>query len=318
MENKENNPTVSLITTVYNGELYLKKYFNMIQNQSFRDFELIIVDDGSNDETGNIIENHVKTIAINYIACEHVGVSQARNLGLSEAKGNYIMFADVDDEFDDDFIESYVNEISGREHVDILLYPINKTFNGKTEKVSFSEGRINRNDFLKQLYGGDLNGWLVQGIIKKTSIVDVEFIKDINYAEDFLFLKSAVSRRNLQIYLSGSKKPKYTYVVRADSVTNVGSKETFEKVRALVEYLMDESADEYVNMRRTFAKRQLLFLFRQTIEKNNFVLKEEIQEYILEMGKNIDLNFLERVRVTYSIFSLKKVIKRKIGVGNDS
>ena len=92
------NPEISIIVPVYNVEKYLKRCIDSILNQSFTDFELILVDDGSTDNSGEIIDEYaIKDERIKVIHKENGGLSSARNVGIEYSKGNYIAFVDSDD-----------------------------------------------------------------------------------------------------------------------------------------------------------------------------------------------------------------------------
>lgn len=92
------NPEISIIVPVYNVEKYLKRCIDSILNQSFENFELILVDDGSTDNSGKIVDEYEgidKRIRV--IHKQNGGQGSARNRGLDIAKGNYIGFVDSDD-----------------------------------------------------------------------------------------------------------------------------------------------------------------------------------------------------------------------------
>jgi len=103
---------VSVIIPVYNAEASLSLCIESILCQTFTDFELILVDDGSNDASRDIMKHYA--LIDNRIACvyaeENAGASKARNLGLNQASGNYIMFADSDDRVAKDWIERILSE----------------------------------------------------------------------------------------------------------------------------------------------------------------------------------------------------------------
>ena len=91
-------PKVSIIVPVYNVEQYLPRCINSILNQSFSSFELILINDGSTDKSGDICNEYEKKDSrINVIHQENKGVSHARNRGLDLATGDYIGFVDPDE-----------------------------------------------------------------------------------------------------------------------------------------------------------------------------------------------------------------------------
>ena len=89
-------PNISVVIPTYNRAQFLKESVDSVLCQTYNDFELIIIDDGSKDKTKEVIASYQKT-NIRYIFKEHRGVSSARNLGISEARGEYIAFLDSDD-----------------------------------------------------------------------------------------------------------------------------------------------------------------------------------------------------------------------------
>lgn len=105
-------PEISIIVPVYKVEQYLPRCIDSILNQTFTDFELILVDDGSPDNCGRICDEYAKIDSrIRAIHKENGGVSSARNIGINEAKGKYIMFCDSDDYVDNNWCETLYKEI---------------------------------------------------------------------------------------------------------------------------------------------------------------------------------------------------------------
>ena len=94
-------PKLSIIVPVYNSEKYLCRCVDSILAQTFTDFELLLIDDGSEDESGNICDEYVvKDSRVRAFHKNNGGVSSARNLGLNKAKGEWIAFIDSDDYVD--------------------------------------------------------------------------------------------------------------------------------------------------------------------------------------------------------------------------
>jgi glycosyltransferase involved in cell wall biosynthesis len=99
MRDKMDNFKVSVIVPVYNAEEYIGNTLDSIINQDFNSFELIIIDDGSTDKSMEIINKKLSLSAMDYkvIRQENSGVSSARNRGIDEASGDYLVFIDADD-----------------------------------------------------------------------------------------------------------------------------------------------------------------------------------------------------------------------------
>lgn len=113
---------ISIIVPVYNGELYISKCIDSILSQTFTDFEVIIVNDGSKDKTGEICkEISIKDKRVKIYNKENGGVSSARNHGIDRCSGQYIMFIDSDDWIEQNSLEVLMGNIQNDEN-DIIIY----------------------------------------------------------------------------------------------------------------------------------------------------------------------------------------------------
>lgn len=127
--------TVSIIVPVYNGEVYLVRLIQSIMQQTWSDYELIVIDDGSTDNSLALLtkmkESFKEENKMIVIHQENGGISKARNRGLSEAQGEYIIFIDQDDLINNDYIEVLYNNIE-KSRADIIISGFNKvSTNGK-------------------------------------------------------------------------------------------------------------------------------------------------------------------------------------------
>ena len=123
---------VSVIVPIYNSEKYLERCIKSIINQSLRDIEIILINDGSKDNSLNICKNfHNKDSRIKIIDKENEGVGSARNDGIKIAKGEWISFIDSDDFVESDFLECLYNEaISKNVEICGCLYDEYKDIDG--------------------------------------------------------------------------------------------------------------------------------------------------------------------------------------------
>ena len=202
---------ISVVIPAYNIEFILSKCLDSILNQSFFDWELILVDDGSTDNTPYIADNYARQYSqIKVIHKENGGVSSARNIGLVNAVGEWITFIDGDDCISKDFFTIFANLLSD-ENFDLFMGDVEEI---DTDGHSFVEyGLQNCNVSTKEalvqhkiLRSGDLHGkFFKMNIIKKHNL---QFSEQINYAEDGLFLDKYLSFCK-QVYFSS--KIVYSY-----------------------------------------------------------------------------------------------------------
>ena len=101
-------PVVSIIVPVYNAEKFLRRCIDSILAQTYTDFELLLIDDGSKDSSGSICDKYAaKDERIRVFHKENGGVSSARNLGLDHAQGEWVTFVDADDYIEENFLKSF-------------------------------------------------------------------------------------------------------------------------------------------------------------------------------------------------------------------
>lgn len=144
---------LSCIIPVYNGEEYLEKTFSCLKRQTYRDFELIIINDASDDKTEKIIEHFMSVIQqrIIYIRNDsRLGAAKSRNLGLAKATGEYVIFLDADDIYYQGLFEQSINAIE-QDKADMVVFGYEK-YNYSTKEVSrvLYEKRcyVDRNDII--------------------------------------------------------------------------------------------------------------------------------------------------------------------------
>ena len=182
---------VSIIIPVYNVENYIEECLNSIKNQSYKNIEIILIDDGSTDQSGYICEKFKKED--NRIIVFHQsnsGVSTARNKGLELAKGDYIMFVDPDDYLNRDFIKIMINNFVNSEIVICGYYE--KYVNSENiHKITDDIKVINQKEAINLLFDRKYyNGYLWNKIFLKKIIKDngIQFNKNIHMCEDLLFV----------------------------------------------------------------------------------------------------------------------------------
>lgn len=222
---KPTESLISIIVPVYNVDQYLNKCIESILNQSYKTFELILINDGSSDNSGEICKNF-KTLdtRVTVIEQKNQGVSAARNRGLKEAKGDFICFIDSDDWI----TENYLNDFFDKKDVVSDLYfqgytNFNETDNSYSYKhFPVTNIYINYNIQIPYIYS-ETNKLInspcfklfKNEIIKKNKIL---FDLNLSYGEDHLFVLNYLLYVNS---ISVSEHYGYIYVHRkGESLTN--------------------------------------------------------------------------------------------------
>ena len=187
---------ISIIMPVYNKYDYLTKSLNSIINQTYKDFEFIIVDDGSSDGSEKICDEYAqKDSRIKVIHLKNAGVSNARNVGLDNAKGKYLQFIDSDDYVDEDMLEKLYSKASEHD-VDIVISGITKVNHDyETLNITLPQliGVKSKNEMLENfaseqrstgIYGCVSNKFIKRDIVEKFKL---RFDTKIKLAEDLDF-----------------------------------------------------------------------------------------------------------------------------------
>lgn len=150
-------PLVSLLVSCYNVERFLPDFFKNIEGQTFKDFELIIVDDGSTDDTLKIIReyastnNEIKVISHEY----NKGLGVGRNTGLDAAKGKYVYFCDVDDVIKPNLLEYCCPIMENDSNIDFMIFSFDVEYpdlNMPRETILFKEMRLKSNKEIRDIY----------------------------------------------------------------------------------------------------------------------------------------------------------------------
>ena len=180
------NPKVSVIIPVYNASHYLSHCIDSILSQSLIDFELLLVDDGSIDGSDKICNEYaIKDSRIRVFHKENGGVSSARNLGLENADGDWVVFIDSDDWISENMLmDMYEKAMS--EEADLVYSDLRMFFKEHTEVLhiaKYDSNKVNMlNNFIKSTFG------TVVGMLAKRSLYEfnqVRFPVEVKFCEDF-------------------------------------------------------------------------------------------------------------------------------------
>lgn len=217
-----NTPLVSVIVPVYNAEKYLNRCVDSILSQTMKDFELLLIDDGSQDESSRICDEYAEENArVKVFHKPNGGVSSARNLGIDQAKGKYIIFIDSDDYWllpnCLELLTSLMNEM-GCDCVRGEYQGFDEIGNVVVEpKVKRElEGRLlTPYELLRYGLVGEFFGWLF--MFRRSTIGDLRYDEQQSFLEDMDFISRFMIKAQTCAYTSECF---YAYLKRNDSVSN--------------------------------------------------------------------------------------------------
>ena len=275
-------PKFSIIVPVYNLDKYINKCLESIFNQSFKDFEVIVVNDGSTDDSLDII-NEYDAIVIDQ---KNQGVSEARNNAIKKAKGEYLVFVDGDDTIGEDLLKK-INE-SLNDKPDVVRYQVREIFNDKT--IDYNEESFNT-----------CNGVEAFEKICNYHFVDAVALYCIKRSyyekENFSFEKNMLHEdfRLIPLVIIKASKVKsisyigYNYYQRTGSTMH---SENYEKEKKRVEYYLNHYVYLIKEINKTNLESRVFksYISNCLIDKITVLNKEDYKEYkkILKEEKVFD------------------------------
>lgn len=281
-------PLISIIVPIYNVELYLDECIESIINQTYSNLEIILIDDGSVDNSGKICDKYAKKDKrIRVIHKKNSGVSDSRNYGIKISNGQYIAFIDSDDYVENNYIEVLYTSILDY-NADISIVGYNKVYNSKFEKIELSDKKtlLSSEEFLIKLLNVQTSyGFCHMKLYKKSILSNVLFLTNLKVGEDALFnmeicknIKSVVINEDVL----------YNYRFHSNSVVRKYDPQYVDKYQTAM-----EKTSEYINKNY----------------KNNAEIKKNLSNYIAYHLLLICVNYCFNPNNTNKYKSLKSVCK---------
>ena len=299
-------PKISIIIPVYNGEKYIRRCLDSVINQTYNDIQIIVINDGSTDNTENILKTYSDIVLINK---ENEGVSKARNTGLSLATGDYVYFCDADDYLEENAFEVLVKEYAENDLLRFGHYVVNgdqkKEKTNDDDVLAGVDLSFNSNEqILEYLISNKTEGHLWNYLFKLSVIKenDILFDEELFYQEDVMFLlRYCLNIKNIKII----SNPFYNYYVNENSVT--------KNIKSSIRNLSSIS-----NLRH-----KMLKLLKDNDKMNLSSLLEQrflnlqlsyILDYRIKLSKKEYMDFLKQISIAnheYYDEVLKKPIAKK-------
>lgn len=322
------NPTISIIVPVYKVEKYLSRCLDSILNQTFQNFELILVDDGSPDRCGDICDEYaVKDKRVKVIHKDNGGVSSARNTALNIAQGEYIMFCDSDDYVEPDWIQIMYEAINSYPNAWINCNVWTVDANGHcSSKISTAPDEIHTKISFFDLYTSTLSGSVWNKIYNSTILRtrNIRFNETYRIGEDTDFNMQYYRYCTFPLLIS---KPLYFYCFNDSSAINSYKFNSFDLYRHTffdrLPYIESEHLGEYLDewlwkflnmLDNVFDSRNPMSFF-QKMQYNQAMMNTSEFIYCVQHapGKHDGASFMRVVRMHnyYLYWFFLKIIKLK-------
>lgn len=202
----QENPLVSIIVPIYNSEESIRSCLNSIINQTYKNIEIIVVDDGSNDESYKIIRDYYPLVR--YVYQQNQGQGSARNRGIVVSDGEWICFCDSDDTLEPNFLEDMIECIDDEN--DIIVCGINRIKNGKLKKDKLPRKKVlDSREALVLLNPGPTNKLFRRTILKNSRFYSIRK----RYEDLASFPEFVINSRSIKIV----HKYSYNYFIHENS-----------------------------------------------------------------------------------------------------
>jgi len=292
---------VSVILSSYNYGEYISESIESVLNQSFKDFELIIVDDHSTDNSGEVIQEYIfgdKRIRA-FFHKENRGQSNALNDGLAEAKGKFVAFVDADDVWKSSKLERQLEVL--KENEDLIVWSEGEIIDGKGRPTGekFSRKMADPSRLHPPQKSGDIFEELLYGnfinfsslILKRENVRDVKFDEHLKYLNDYKF-EIDLAKRYKYYFIP---EPLAKYRIHEKSTVTRDAK-GYQKYGIMVKkYVLQKYGNEISN--RLKAK----LFFRIGSNYSQVGRKELARQFAL---KAVDVNLLSKDNIFYLTFAL--------------
>ena len=275
---------ISIVIPIYNAEKYLEECLNSIKNQTYKNFEVIMVNDGSKDDSETICMNFLRSDSrFRYLKKENGGVSSARNVGLDNVEGDYITFIDADDWVDENYLDLLITTVE-KNHSDIVVSSY-KQFNNidvfylraysLQEKYLLNFERMNRDDFLtifpKLMSTNVCFNNAVAKLFRKELVNDLRFDTSIKYGEDLDFYFRLYLNVDSVSYVD---EPTYVYRMHGDSTTSNFNQEHAEQELSIFKQMHEKIQEIGLPSIHYFNKLKKLLELRMDFLENKVLLNE--------------------------------------------
>ena len=316
---------ISVIVPVYNVEAYLERCVESILQQTYAHFELILINDGSTDSSGQICDHlasQYENIKVYHI--ENAGVSNARNMGIQLATGSWVTFIDSDDFVTQDYLATLASAAEGL-NVGFVIAPLHHIKNGiVTDLPSHSEKTElwSTEETMKELLMTTRTSFFpVAKLFKRDLLADEKFNTNYHLAEDALFLTELLLKTRCSCVFID--KPVYYYDHREGSATTSVNQHVFDTVE-VYQQIIAQVSQVFPDLKPELKNREcwsyitvydkIIFTSREEYQKEKAELRTWIVQHRREIWKDAYFTTFRKVAILSLVISpwlYKKIVGLK-------
>ena len=316
---------ISVIVPVYNVEAYLERCVESILQQTYAHFELILINDGSTDSSGQICDHlasQYENIKVYHI--ENAGVSNARNMGIQLATGSWVTFIDSDDFVTQDYLATLASAVEGL-NVGFVIAPLHHIKNGIVTDIPPHSGKTelwSTEETMKELLMTTRTSFFpVAKLFKRDLLADEKFNTNYHLAEDALFLTELLLKTRCSCVFID--KPVYYYDHREGSATTSVNRYVFDTIE-VYQQIIAQVSQAFPNLKYELINREcwsyitvydkIIFTSREEYQKEKAELRTWIVQHRREIWKDAYFTTFRKVAVLSLVISpwlYKKIVGLK-------
>ena len=316
---------ISVIVPVYNVEAYLERCVESILQQTYANFELILINDGSTDSSGLICDHlasQYENIKVYHI--ENAGVSNARNMGIQLATGAWITFIDSDDFVTQDYLATLASAVEG-ENIGFVIAPLHHIKNGIVTDLPPHSGKTelwSTEETMKELLMTTRTSFFpVAKLFKRDLLADEKFNTNYHLAEDALFLTELLLKtRCSSVFID---KPVYYYDHREGSATTSVNQHVFDTIE-VYQQIIAQVSQAFPDLKPELKNREcwsyitvydkIIFTSSEQYQKEKAELRTWIVRHRREIWKDAYFTTFRKVAILSLVISpwlYKKIVGLK-------
>ena len=316
---------ISVIVPVYNVEAYLERCVESILQQTYTHFELILINDGSTDSSGQICDHlasQYENIKVYHI--ENAGVSNARNMGIQLATGSWVTFIDSDDFVTQDYLATLASAVEGV-NVGFVIAPLHHIKNGIVTVIPSHSGKTelwSTEETMKELLMTTRTSFFpVAKLFKRDLLADEKFNTNYHLAEDALFLTELLLKTRCSCVFID--KPVYYYDHREGSATTSVNRHVFDTIE-VYKQIIAQVSQAFPNLKYELINREcwsyitvydkIIFTSREEYQKEKVELRNWIVQHRHEIWKDAYFTTFRKVAILSLVISpwlYKKIVGLK-------
>ena len=316
---------ISVIVPVYNVEAYLERCVESILQQTYAHFELILINDGSTDSSGQICDHlasQYENIKVYHI--ENAGVSNARNMGIQLATGSWVTFIDSDDFVTQDYLATLASAVEGV-NVGFVIASLHHIKNGIVTDIPSHSGKTelwSTEETMKELLMTTRTSFFpVAKLFKRDLLADEKFNTNYHLAEDALFLTELLLKTRCSCVFID--KPVYYYDHREGSATTSVNRHVFDTIE-VYKQIIAQVSQAFPNLKYELINREcwsyitvydkIIFTSREEYQKEKAELRTWIVQHRREIWKDAYFTIFRKVAILSLVISpwlYKKIVGLK-------